>query len=117
MNVFPNSTQVYLALGSTDMRKSINTLSILVSESMNLDPLSGNIFVFCNKNRSIIKILYWDKNGFCMWMKRLEKGRFFWPCDESEIKEINYTHLRWLLDGLDISKISGHSILNYEITY
>ena len=117
MNISPNNTRVYLDLGSTDMRKSINTLSIVVSESMELDPLSGHMFVFCNRNRSIIKILYWDKNGFCLWMKRLEKGRYFWPHEESEIKEINFTNLRWLLDGLDINKIKGHSTLKYEIIY
>lgn len=117
MNIFPNNTQVYLALGNTDMRKSINTLSIVVQETMQLNPLSGNMFVFCNKNHSIIKILYWDKNGFCLWQKRLEKGKYFWPEKESDIYQTNFTHLRWLLDGLDINVVKGHMPLNYEIIY
>ncbi len=117
MNIFPNQTQVYLALGVTDMRKSINTLGIIVQESMRLNPLSGHMFVFCNRNRSIIKILYWDKNGFCLWQKRLEKGRFFWPEKESEVREINFTHLQWMLDGLDINAVKGHDALNYEIIF
>jgi transposase len=117
MNIFQNSTQVYLALGCTDMRKSINTLSIVVQEAMQLNPLSGDMFVFCNKNHSIIKILYWDKNGFCLWQKRLEKGRYFWPKKESDIYQTNFTHLRWLLDGLDINAVKGHMPLNYKIIY
>jgi len=59
-------TKVYLALGNTDMRKAINGLSILVQESMDIDPFSGHLFVFCNRKRNIIKILYWDRNGFCL---------------------------------------------------
>jgi len=117
MNIFPNNTQVYLALGSTDMRKSINTLSIVVQETMQLNPLSGHMFVFCNKNRSIIKILYWDKNGFCLWQKRLEKSKFFWPKKETDVYQTNFTSLRWLLDGLDINAVKGHMPLNYEIIY
>ena len=65
---FRNSpVQVYLATGSTDMRKSINGLSILVAEQLDEDPLSGRLFCFCNRKRSIIKILYWDRNGFCIY--------------------------------------------------
>jgi len=61
------STRVYLALGSTDLRKAINGLSILVEQAMGLNPFSGDLFVFCNRRQNIIKILYWDENGFCMW--------------------------------------------------
>jgi len=61
------------------MRKSIDTLSILVSEKMGLDLFSGSLFAFCNRSRNIIKLLYWDKNGFCLWQKRLEKDMFKWP--------------------------------------
>ena len=66
--------KVFLALGATDMRKSINGLSLLVSEHLKLDPFSGSIFVFCNKKKNMLKILYWDTNGFCLWYKRLEKN-------------------------------------------
>jgi transposase len=63
--------KVLLAVGVTDMRKSINGLSILVAEQLELDPLSGHLFAFCNRKRDIVKILYWDRNGFCLWQKRL----------------------------------------------
>ena len=74
-----NSIRVYLALGSTDLRKAINGLSVLVEQAMGLDPFSGDLFVFCNRRQNIIKILYWDRNGFCLWQKRLEKQFFTWP--------------------------------------
>ena len=63
--------RVYIATGTTDMRKSINGLSILVADQLELDPLSGHIFAFCNRKRDIIKILYWDRNGFCLWQNHL----------------------------------------------
>jgi len=68
--------RVFLAVGSTDMRKSINGLSILVEQAMDLDPFNGDLFVFCNRRRNMIKILYWDHNGFALWHKRLEKHLF-----------------------------------------
>ena len=77
---FPaHPVRVYIATGITDMRKSINGLSILVADQLELDPLSGHLFAFCNRKRDIIKIMYWDRNGFCLWHKRLERDRFRWP--------------------------------------
>lgn len=58
---------VYIAPGATDMRKAINGLSILVADQLDLDPLSGHLFGFCNRKRDIVKILYWDRNGFCLF--------------------------------------------------
>jgi len=62
-----NSINVYLAVGSTDMRKAINGLCLLVEQAMGLNPFSGDLFVFCNRRQNIIKILYWDNNGFCLY--------------------------------------------------
>ncbi len=70
--------RVFLAPGFTDMRKAINGLSVLVDD-LDLDPFSGHLFVFCNRRQTMVKILYWDRNGFCLWHKRLEKHRFNWP--------------------------------------
>lgn len=105
--------KVYLALGNTDMRKSINGLSALVEQCLDLDPLSGNLFAFCNRKRTILKILYWDRNGFCLWHKRLEKQFFKWPSSESDILTISNRELRWLIDGLDISNVNAHKRLSY----
>lgn len=73
------SVQVYLATGLTDMRKSIDSLSILVADRLDLDPLSGYLFCFCNRKKDMVKILYWDRNGFYHWHKRLEKDRSWSP--------------------------------------
>jgi len=106
--------KVYIATGNTDMRKAINGLSILVESQMELDPFSGHIFVFSNRRRKIIKILYWDENGFCLWQKRLEKHRFTWPVAGVEVMELKQRQLKWLLEGLDISKMQGHGRLTYR---
>lgn len=110
----PVNTRVYLAVGSTDMRKAINGLSILVEDRMQLDPFSGNLFVFCNRRRNMIKILYWDRNGFCLWHKRLEKHVFTWPDSRKEVIQIDPRQLDWLLEGLDIGLFSSHQALNYS---
>ena len=91
--------RVYIATGNTDMRKSINGLSILVADQLELNPLSGHLFAFCNRKRDIIKILYWDRNGFCLFHKRLEKDRFQWPETEKSVLNIHGHELSWLLDG------------------
>jgi len=103
---------VYLAIGSTDMRKSINGLSILVERALEQNPFSGDLFVFCNRHRRIIKILYWDRNGFCLWQKRLEKDRFKWPQSVKEVITIDQRQLQWLLSGLNIA--DAHRQLYYQ---
>ena len=106
------SGRVYVAVGSTDMRKSINGLSIVVEQAMDLNPFTGDLFVFCNRVRTIVKILYWDHNGFCLWHKRLEKDRFKWPQSVEEVLAIDQRQLRWLLSGLDIAE--AHRQLYYQ---
>jgi transposase len=93
--------RVYLKLGRTDFRKSVNGLSVLIQAELNLDPLDGSLFVFCNKSRNRLKILYYDLNGFCLWYKRLEEDKFRWPRDNSEVVNITAEELTWLLRGLD----------------
>ena len=104
--------RVYIAVGSTDMRKSINGLSILAEQGMGQNPFSGDLFVFCNRMRTIVKILYWDQNGFALWQKRLEKDRFKWPQSADEVIFIDQRRLKWLLSGLDIS--NAHRKLHYQ---
>ena len=71
--------RVLVRPGATDMRKQINGLALIVQEQMEMDPFQDALFVFCNGQRRILKALYWDRTGFCLWMKRLEKHRFPWP--------------------------------------
>ena len=96
--------RVYLALGVTDMRKSIQGLSALVEMEMGGKAVSGDLFVFCNRRRNTIKILYWNLNGFCIWHKRLDKDRFRWPREDGDVREIRRHELTWLLEGLDIDQ-------------
>ena len=114
MVVTPANTKVYLAAGITDMRKAINGLSILVEDQLELDPFSGHLFVFCNRRRNMIKILYWDRNGFCLWQKRLEKHRFSWPESWDQILKLDHRQLNWLLDGLEVRQSRAHSRLSYS---
>ena len=109
--MFASASKVYIALGATDMRKSINGLSLLVEDQFDLDVFSGSLFAFCNRRRDLIKILYWADNGFCIWMKRLEKDVFRWPDSEQDVMEINRTALDWLLNGLDLRQ--AHKRLEY----
>lgn len=114
MNLVGPQTRVWLVLGATDMRKAIDGLSLIVADHFERDPFSGHLFVFCNRGRTIIKILYWNHNGFCLWQKRLEKHRFTWPESEAEVMELGGRELGWLLDGLDPFQAQGHSRLHYS---
>lgn len=101
--------RVYLAQGSTDMRKSIDGLAILVKEGFDLDPFSASLFVFCNRKRDKLKILHWDHNGFWLYYRRLERGTFHWPSDGSPAPlPIDRRQLRWLLDGLSLEQKQAH---------
>lgn len=112
--ILPSHANVYLAPGTTDLRKSINGLSLLVEQQMGENLFSGSLFGFCNRNRTLIKLLYWDQTGFCLWMKRLEKDRFKWPETGTYSIQLTHRELSWLLDGLDL-KQTAHSPLNYRI--
>lgn len=101
--------QVWLVPGATDMRKSIDGLAAIVTYAVKKDPLSRQAFVFCSKDRSKLKILWWDLNGFWLLYKRLEKGRFRWPTEGAEESIcISGRQLRWLLDGLAVEQKTAH---------
>lgn len=100
---------VYVHRQPVDFRKSINGLSLLVQESLGLDVFSEALFVFGNRCRNKIKILYWDKTGFCLWYKRLEKDKFKWPRKGDAVLPLTAEQFDWLLRGLDIEKLTPHS--------
>ncbi len=100
--------RVYLACGATDLRKSIDGLAALVREGFNLDPFSTSLFVFCNRKRDKVKILRWDHNGFWLYYRRLERGKFQWPQENSSTVVVSYRQLRWLLDGLSLKQPRAH---------
>ena len=98
-----SGSQVFLVAGSTDMRKSFDTLATVVRTVIDADPFSGQLFVFCNRRRDRLKALIWEPSGFWLLAKRLEKGTFSWP-DASETRvEYSSAQLAALLEGLELS--------------
>lgn len=100
--------QVHLAPGATDLRKSIDGLSVLVNAVFQLDPFSDRWFVFCNRQKDKLKILRWDHNGFWLYYRRLERGRFQWPEHGGKSLVVTRRQLQWLLDGLTIEQRQAH---------
>jgi len=113
LNELQKGQRVYLACGSTDMRKSMDGLAALVQEGFSLDPFSSSLFVFCNRHRDRLKILQWEHNGFWLHYRRLEKGKFQWPAQSNtDTVTIDSRQLRWLLDGLSLTQRQAHSEVN-----
>ena len=101
MIAVPAGARVYLALGRTDMRKGMPGLSFLVQEVLRHDPFSGALFVFRGSRGDLVKVLYWDGQGFCLFAKRLERGRFVWPRTEGGVAHLSAAQLGMLLEGMD----------------
>ena len=109
--------RVYLACGSTDMRKSIDGLAAIVCHVFEADLFTNSLFVFCNRGRDKLKILYWDHNGFWLYYRRLERGHFRWP-EQPTQKPLAITRrqLQWLLDGLSLEQRQAHTPVTARIT-
>ena len=101
----PPSVRIYLARGPTDMRKQIDGLAALVEQVLEHDPFDGHLFVFCNRRRNRVKILYWEGSGFWLLHKRLEKGTFAWPLRVDDARasvRMSPAELAALLGGIDV---------------
>lgn len=104
MLTLPPSVRVYVACGATDLRRSVDGLSAIVREHLKLDPLSGHLFLFRNRRGDRLKILVWDRSGFWVLYKRLERGTFAWPAgEEAGPVEMRSSELTLLLSGVDIA--------------
>jgi transposase len=102
----PASVRVYLCLTPCDMRKSFDSLQALVRERLELDPFAGHLFVFTSRRKDRVKILYWDRDGFAVWSKRLEEGTYAVPFGDGGAecrREITAQELGALLSGIDLS--------------
>lgn len=97
----PAGVHVWLATGHTDMRKGFNGLAMCVQEMLKRDPHSGNLFVFRGKRGDLVKLLWHDGQGMCLFAKRLERGRFIWPATAGEAVTISSAQLGYLLEGID----------------
>jgi transposase len=107
--------QVYLYREPIDFRKAIDGLSVLVEQELGLSPFASALYVFTNRHRNKIKALYWHRNGFCLWQKRLERDKFAWPREESEAdKTISLQEFGWLIEGFDLWKNIPHKTLNFS---
>ncbi len=108
----PGNLKIYIRPGQTDMRKSINGLALMASGSMQLDPYSESLFAFSGRSRKMIKLLYWDGNGFCLWQKRLEDSFFPWPNSDAVAEELSREEFMNLLSGIDFRR--KHKILKFK---
>jgi hypothetical protein len=114
---------IYLAQEPVDFRLGINGLSTMVEATLRFDPFSRNLFCFTNKRRNQIKVLYWQRSGFCLWLKRLEEERFKWPVHMAPLKSettrppvvsLSEDEFLWLLEGLDLKQLKPHRALEYR---
>ncbi len=97
----PSGTRIWLAAGLTDMRRGFDGLAALAQSAQDQEPFSGHVFVFRGRRGDIIKLLWWDGQGLCLFAKRLEKGRFIWPQAESGSVSLTPAQLSMLLEGID----------------
>ncbi len=110
---FDDNLKVYLHRDPVDFRYGLNSLSILVEQSMRLNPMDSSLYIFGNRRRDRIKILGWDGSGFWLLMKRLEASRFIWPDNKTEVVKMTTSVLHALLDGDDITTIRRHARQEY----
>ncbi len=110
-------TEVFLHRLPVDFRKSIDGLSAIVEREMDQSPFSKHLYVFINKRRNRLKILFWEDNGFCLYYKRLEQKQFYWPKHlDDEVITLSGQHLNWLLDGLNLKYLMPDVAPQYTTT-
>jgi len=103
MTLLPSGVKIHVALGVTDMRKGLDGLAMLVQGTLKHDPFSGHLFVFRGRKADLLKILFWDGTGLCLFTKRLEQSRFFWPVADEATGSVMLTtaQLSMLIEGID----------------
>ena len=116
--VIPKDLSIYLGVKPVDMRKSFDGLSAWIHDQLQLNPMHHALFIFRNKRNDRVKCLYWDRNGFALWYKRLEKGTFKWPKSDTKSQvSITSQELHLLLDGVDIDKLKRLPSLSFEADF
>jgi transposase len=99
MTIGMNKARIFIRPGYTDLREAVNGLSAMAEQQMSGEPLSGNVYLFCNRERRLLKAVWWDRNGFWLSQKRLEKDKFPWPETEEAVRELSAEELSFLLRG------------------
>ena len=110
----PRIEEVFLYRRPVDMRKQMDGLSAIVKDLMHQDPLCGKLYIFTNRRRNKLKVLFWERTGFVVWYKRLERHRFPWP-KRHDLDTLTLTgqQLSWLLDGVDVWRMKPHEELKF----
>ena len=109
--------QILLYRPFIDMRLSVAGLTGIVSAELGLSPFDKTLYIFTNKRRKLVKLFYWDKNGFAIWYKKLEKDHFAWPKEWSDVNAaITAEQLKWLLNGVEFWKLKSHQEIFYSNT-
>lgn len=116
MRLFRDLPTVYLHRDVVDFRKSIDGLAAIVEQQMGLDPFADALYVFCNRHRDRLKVLYWDQTGYCLWYKRLEQAKFQWPRKHADgVIRWGEREFNWLLEGFDVMRMNGHQTLHFSV--
>lgn len=112
---WPQTMAVYLCQEAVDFRKGANSLALWVEQVLSLEPFGEHLVVFRNRRCTAVKVLYWERNGFCLWQKRLERERFHWPRLEPGTATVSLSgeQLGWLLDGYNLNAWHPHQPLHY----
>lgn len=108
--------RVWLYARPTDMRKSFAGLSALAKHALGEDPTSGDLFVFINRKRTYMKVLYFEASGYCLWSKRLERGQFHYPVERGDKVALDVTGLKMLLEGIDVDRAPRYRRYNHRAT-
>jgi transposase len=108
----PPTVRIWCATIPTDLRRGFDGLAALVRSELHGDPLSGHLFVFFNRRADRLKVLYWDRDGLCLWYKRLEQGRFHFPPADATYMELTPGQLQMILDGVDVQRV--HQFKRYR---
>jgi len=112
MTIDPSAVRIFIRPGTTDLRKAVNGLTGIIEQQMTGEPFSGSVYLFCNRDRKLLKAIYWERNGFWLNQKRLEKETFPWPQTNEAAQEITSEELTMLLKGIDFFR--AHKSLYYK---
>jgi len=112
MTIDLSKVRIFIRPGYTDLRKAVSGLAVIIEQQMTGEPFSGNVYLFCNRERKLIKAIWWDKTGFWLSQKRLEKDKYPWPVTVEAVQELSKEELLMLLRGIDFFK--AHKELFYK---
>jgi transposase len=112
--LIPENIKIYFYTPATDMRKSIDTLCILVSEALKMNPSDGHLFLFRDRRGNKLKAIYYEQNCFTLWYRRLEKGKFVFPKNAEGHIELSPEHFNWLLASDKYSRMDAMSPVDYQ---